>query len=229
MFTFKKEKRGIYVSCRQIHHPLRGPARDTSRQHQIRTNSPPKLRCTSFYPVSTLDSTLSPNMQDDFLDQFSILREEFRLLQGGFRFKNAMEQPLNNGCLGSALLNATERRTDTRSSLALSSSSRSPFKSSEPSHSSTESERAQSEVPTDTFLSGSDDLAAPLRRHYQNITENVDQPLDGSTGNPRSKMGHKKSRQGCFNCKRRKIKVLNTVSVDDLSNYILVSRNSTSM
>jgi hypothetical protein len=189
----------------------RDSARDPSREHQIRTNLPPKLRCINFYPESALDSTLSPNMQDDFLDQFSILREEFRLLQGGFSFKNTMEQPSSNGWLGSALLNATGRRTDTGSSFALSSSSLSPFRSSESSHSSTESERAQSEVPTATIVSGSDDLAAPLRRPYRDNAENVEKPLGGSTGNPRSRKGHKKSREGCFNCKRRKIKVLNTV------------------
>jgi hypothetical protein len=150
-------------------------------------------------------------MQDDFLDQFNILREEFRLLQGGFKLNSAMEeQPLNHSWLGNALLNANERRTETGSSFALFPSSLNPFKS-ESSHSSTESERAQSEVTTATITSGFDDLAAPLQRRHRDIAKNAEKPLDGSTRNSRSRKGHKKSREGCFNCKKRKIKVLNTI------------------
>ncbi len=173
----------------------------TSNCNTFRTNLPPKMRCISFYSSSSIDLTLSHNMQGDFLDQFNILREEFRLLQGGFKFKNAMEQPLNHGRLGSAPLSASERRTDTGSLFPLYSSSLSPFKSFESSHSSTGSERAQSEVTTATILLGSDDLTAPLRRHYQDITKNVEKQLDGYTGNPSSRKEHKKSREGCFNCK----------------------------
>jgi hypothetical protein len=151
-------------------------------------------------------------MQDDFLDQFNILREEFRLLQGGFKLNSAMEeQPLNHSWLGNALLNANERRAETGSSFALFPSSPNPFKSSGSSRSSTESERAQSEVTTATITSGFDDLAAPLQRRHRDIAKNAEKSLDGSTGNLRSRKGHKKSREGCFNCKKRKIKVLNTI------------------
>jgi hypothetical protein len=147
-------------------------------------------------------------MYHDFPEQFNTLREEFRLLQSGFRIKTAMaEQALNNSWLATALLNAAERRTETDSSLGSSSSHLSPFKSSDSSHSSVESERAQSEVPTATIVSESDDQGVHPQRGAQYIPEAGESRSDGPPEQQRSRKGHKKSRVGCFNCKRRKIKV----------------------
>ncbi len=147
-------------------------------------------------------------MHHNFSDQFSTLREEFRLLQSGFRPKNTMaDQALNAGWFTMALLNSSNRSTETDLSIDSSSSHLSPFRSSESSHSSAESERAQSEAPTATIASGSDDLGAPLQQGNQHDAEIGDKSLDNTIVHPRSRKGHKKSREGCFNCKRRKIKV----------------------
>lgn len=53
---------------------------------------------------------------------------------------------------------------------------------------------------------------------------------------PRPRKGHKKSRHGCFSCKSRKIKVcllhsrhFNDILYTDITNFVQVSRNSTTM
>jgi len=46
---------------------------------------------------------------------------------------------------------------------------------------------------------------------------------------PKSRRGHKKSRQGCFECKKRKIKVGSSPDLIDNTEPSLVSRKSTGM
>jgi hypothetical protein len=147
-------------------------------------------------------------MHHDFPDIFSTLREEFRLLQSGFRPKSTMpEQAMNSSWLTTAPLNASNGRTEANPFVGSSSSYLSPFISSKSSHSFVESEGAQSEAAISTVVSGPDDLAAPLQQNQVYTAENGENSLAGSRVQHRSRKGHKKSRVGCFNCKRRKIKV----------------------
>ena len=89
-----------------------------------------------------------------------------------------------------------------------SSSSRlSPFKSPESSHSSAESETTWSDEPRTAATSASDRLGTLPRHQIQTTSEQGEISLDETTVPQKSRKGHKKSHAGCFNCKRRKIKV----------------------
>lgn len=213
-------------------------ARDAYIATSIQTFGRTQLRkCISIRPTS---SDSAPAMHHDSPPtNFSDLREEFRVLQSGFRRKNAMAEPaLNNSWLTNALLGASERRTESDPSTASYSSHLSPFRSSESSHSAAESERAHSEVTPTTIASGSDDLVAPLQPAHQFVAENGEGLLDGALVHQKSRKGHKKSREGCFNCKRRKIKVninlkmmfklTNWSSAKKLSQHVRIVRKRTS-
>jgi hypothetical protein len=203
-------------------------------EHVMLTSQPPSDELNSANASAFVLShvkRLSPSMYHDIPPTtFSDLREEFRVLQSGFRRENAMaEQALKNSWLTNALLGASERRTESDPSAALSSSHLSPFRSSESSHSAAESERAQSEVTPTTIASGSDDLAATLQPAHQFVAENGEGSLDGALVHQRSRKGHKKSREGCFNCKRRKIKVNISLKLMFKLTIGPVPRNSASM
>jgi len=146
-------------------------------------------------------------MHHEFSENFNVLREEFRSFQSELRIKSTMaERTMNNNWFTAALLNATNTSIDSDPSIGSSSSHLSPFKSCDSSHSSVESERAQSEVPTTTVVLGGDDLPTPLQTH-RHTAEHGEESLYGSVVQQRPRKGHRKSREGCFNCKRRKIKV----------------------
>jgi hypothetical protein len=146
-------------------------------------------------------------MQNDLSNQFNHLREEFRLLQSGFKPKNIMAEPSpNNSWLIGVLLDGSEKGPDVAPSIASSLCHLSPFKSSESSHWTVEREKEESEAPT-TLISVSDDEETPLHPGHRYNAENSKNLLDGAIGHQRSRKGHRKSREGCFNCKRRKIKV----------------------
>lgn len=160
----------------------------------------------SKHPASQL--RLSPSMNHDFSQQFNILREEFRLLANGIKIKSVMDKPtLNSSWLMPAMFHASMGSIANDPFSASSSSQLSPLKCSESSHSSTESETAQSDEPKATTFSGSDDVEAPPQRQAQSILEPDKKSLVGPAVTQRSRKGHRKSREGCFNCKRRKIKV----------------------
>jgi len=160
----------------------------------------------SKHPVSQL--RLSPSMDHDFSRQFNILREEFRLLTNEVKIKSVMDEPaLNSSWLMPAMFHASIGGKANDPFSASSSSHLSPFKSSEPSHSPTESETAQSDEPKVTTFSGSDDVEAPPQWQAQSILEPDKNSLVEPTVTKQSRKGHRKSREGCFNCKRRKIKV----------------------
>ena len=212
--------------CRSLFAIITMRARDAYISTSLRMNPTPQM-----HQHSSHVKRLSPSMHHDSPPtNFSDLREEFRVLQSGFRRKNAMaEQALNNSWLTNALLGASGRRTESDPSTASSSSHLSPFRSSASPHSAAESERAQSEVTPTTIASGSDDLAAPLQPAHQFVAENGEGSLDGGLMHQRSRKGHKKSREGCFNCKRRKIKVNISLKLTFKLTTGPVPRNSASM
>lgn len=154
------------------------------------------------------------------------------MLQQGLRFKGMMgDEELNNTWLTSALFPASDGNTDTNASLASFSGRLNPFESSESSHSFAESERSQSEAPTTAGSLPSGPLVAPLELEHQNIVENGVNSLNQSTAHPAARKGHKKSRGGCFNCKRRKIKVgiiSSKVKAREFDSF-LVPRNAANM
>jgi hypothetical protein len=150
-------------------------------------------------------------MRDEFFDQFSTLREEFRLLQSGFRPKNMMTEPLNSW-VTAALPNATNNGEETNPSVGSHSINYSLANTSESSNSSAESERASPEGHKSTIVWEPDDSLFPHQSLHPHTTKNSDGSLDGTPIYSRSRKGHKKSRGGCFNCKRRKIKVRTDLS-----------------
>jgi hypothetical protein len=148
-------------------------------------------------------------MNHDFSQQFTLLREQFRSLAKGVKIKSVMDQQsLNADWLMPGMLNASTRSPGTDSFSGSSSSHLSPFKSSESSHSSTESETPRSDEPK----AGSDIVETSLRQQTQSVLEQGRTSLGDATVTHRSRKGHRKSREGCFNCKRRKIKVCITLS-----------------
>ncbi|KAE9363312.1 hypothetical protein N431DRAFT_357806 [Stipitochalara longipes BDJ] len=120
------------------------------------------------------------------------------------------EKTFNPSWLSAAILDASSRRTRTDPSIRSSSSRLSPFESSESSHSSVESERTQSEVPSATIVSAASDPAASPQQGHECVAENGERSFDVINVHHKSRKGHKKSREGCFNCKRRKIKCQET-------------------
>ena len=152
-------------------------------------------------------------MHHDLSDSFNVLREEFRLLQSGFRIQSTMaESPLNNIWFTAALLNGSNTEIGSDPSMLSISSHLTPFKTCDSSLSSVESERAQSELPTTTVVSGAaDGVPTPYPQTRPHISEDGEKISHGSVQS-RSRKGHKKSRGGCFNCKRRKIKARVTMN-----------------
>ncbi|KAN0104172.1 hypothetical protein V8E51_009917 [Hyaloscypha variabilis] len=152
-------------------------------------------------------------MQNDYPEQFNILRDEFRLLQSRLKINSTMaDQILNMSWLSTSTAQPEESSmsTEAEPSIGSSSSHLSPFKSCESSHSSLESERAQSEAPTAMFFSEPDGLETPLPQTHRRVAGTGEKTLPGSNVVQKSRKGHKKSRVGCFNCKRRKIKCQET-------------------
>jgi len=140
-------------------------------------------------------------MDPDYRIQFKGLRDEFRMIRDEVLF-NLMDRDFLNAKWG---LNPPGIMCD---------SSGADFINSSPSD--------QQATPNSTESSGSSD-----NQQNQQLTVRAERPrshepiqnpflLDVSTDmvdsppaevNQRSRKGHKKSRQGCFNCKKRKIKV----------------------
>jgi hypothetical protein len=127
------------------------------------------------------------------------------------------------------LVNPTRGSTATDAFSESSSSRLSPFKPPESSHSSPERETRWSDEPTTTAASASDRLTTPPRDQTQTTSEQGESSLDGTTAPQKSGKGHKKSHAGCFNCKRRKIKVRIKFKSRFMSNIILVSGDSTGL
>lgn len=147
-------------------------------------------------------------MNYDFSEQFTILRNEFRSLKNGIKSKSMLDAPaLNDIWLKPAVLNASKQSRGIDLLLGSASDQPSPFKSSEPSDSSAESEITLSDEPKIVTSSRPNKSRTPVQRGTQCISDRGEDSLDGITLQQGSRKGHRKSREGCFNCKRRKIKV----------------------
>ncbi len=87
------------------------------------------------------------------------------------------------------------------------------------------SSSCESDLASNTFVA--------LRPLYTSVPQPISEhgPLSASDMKlvQRSRKGHRKSRQGCFNCKRRKIKVGPTTRSWASANPVAVPRNTASM
>ncbi len=128
-----------------------------------------------------------------------MLRDEFRLLKDGIKIKRTLDvQVLSNTWLAPAVVKQIPG-TDLLSGSA--SDQPSPCKSSNPLHSSAESETTQADEPNKSKML--------VQRPTKCRSDECGDSLDGDRLPQTSRKGHRKSREGCFNCKRRKIKVCN--------------------
>lgn len=153
----------------------------------------------SFLP--RLISHSKHSMQLDFLDEYQKLRDEFRQAQAG-------------GCasidrsLNTALYNANWQASKidgTSPSVATSSSDESPCNSSssleESNVSLSPDSRGLAVIASNAVVAGKS-----VRKHAAAF-KLADKATSEIYSDHRPRKGHKKSRGGCFNCKKRKIKV----------------------
>jgi hypothetical protein len=172
-------------------------------------------------------------MHHEFTEQFNALRDEFRSLKTCIKIKGTQnEEALDKGCIAATMLNSTERSLRRDLLSASVSNQMSPFGSSASSHSFDGFEIAhttRSSEPKITTASGSSVSEASLLCRTQRISDQDENSSDGTKVPPTSRKGHRKSREGCFNCKRRKIKVCIRLMFDALANLASVPRDPAGM
>jgi hypothetical protein len=149
-----------------------------------------------------------PQYESWLFEQFTILREKSPLITDGIKIKRVMDRQARNTLTAAQLVHPARVSTATDAIPESTSSPLSPFKSPASSHSSAESETTWSDESRTTAPSASDRLGTPPRDQTQITPEQGESSLDATTAPQKSRKRHRKSHGGCFNCKRRKIKVL---------------------
>lgn len=149
-------------------------------------------------------------MQSDFKDQYRFLRDEFRRFQQGGCIN--VDSEMNRAAFNSSWPSPAGLDGSGISGHASSSSMRTTPKSSDSSDS-------PEEAGTTNFIVRRGVASEPENRRSsssstpprQDQTAEPDDILEDGLPSHRPRKGHKKSRGGCFNCKRRKIKVCGAV------------------
>lgn len=150
-------------------------------------------------------------MNHNYVATFRSFRDEFKMFkQSPFITHTTNTQGMDQSWLSPGFDRSGTRDTETESytaaSTSLSSSSQHATPTSAPS-----SDSPSSTTKTATAA----DEEASLRDRSDRVKDSLEDEVQEAEVNyvkispQRSRKGHKKSRQGCFNCKRRKIKVRN--------------------
>jgi hypothetical protein len=150
-------------------------------------------------------------MNPNYVAEFRNFRDEFRRFrESPFINHNpvVMDQEwLNSPAFFGRSGTSTREDASYTASTSLSSSSQRATPISTPSSSDSKFAIAREESNADEEATDGNDSEGLKERGHQ-VTENGESPASGAKIAPqRSRKGHKKSRQGCYNCKRRKIKV----------------------
>ncbi len=151
-------------------------------------------------------------MQSDFKDQYRFLRDEFRRTARGGCIN--VDSEMNRAAFNSSWPSPTglDQSAGT-SGHASSSSMRTTPKSSDSSHSPEDAGTTTIIIRHGVALgteNGSSSSSTPPLRDQTAEPEDI---LEDGLPSHRPRKGHKKSRGGCFNCKRRKIKVCGAVQL----------------
>ena len=148
-------------------------------------------------------------MNHNYVAEFRDFRDEFR------RFKESPPINYNPVVMDQEWLNSpaffggsgTREEASYTASTFLSSSSQRATPISTPSSSDSKFAITKEEPNADEEATDGND-GEDLKEVEHQVTENGESPASAVKIPPqRSRKGHKKSRQGCYNCKRRKIKV----------------------
>jgi hypothetical protein len=142
-------------------------------------------------------------MDSDYRMEFKGLRDEFRMIRDEVLF-NLMDRDIHNAKWG---LNPAAIMCDSSGAdvFTTSPSDQQATPNSTESSNSSENQEQQQLIVRNEQSRAPEPIQNPFLLELPNDTDMVYSPPAEAT--QRSRKGHKKSRQGCFNCKKRKIKV----------------------
>ena len=147
-------------------------------------------------------------MNHNYQTEFQFFRDEFRRFKEVMTIHNDVRSAAREEySVSQSEADASSMHKTTKESLSPSSSSQHATPTFTPSSDSF-ARISSRESRIDALRSNAnDEEILPAGREHQPETENVHSlPLEPTIAQ-RSRKGHRKSRQGCYNCKRRKIKV----------------------
>jgi hypothetical protein len=149
-------------------------------------------------------------MDQDYHLRYKTLRDEFRSFADGGCIN--INKEMNDAAFNSNWPNPEGAEHDNLPISRSYSSKRTTPKSSNSSDSPEETDFVE-QIVTKPWPTLAQDGIDFLQQQSTPVDQALAQPIDTLAGEVRPRKGHKKSRGGCYNCKKRKIKVRNKLIV----------------